>query len=562
MDYVEEQRGDTLVIKDYWGMNEVQNSLYQAITLDTLNVPAGRVYLLPVNGYYPLVNSPTILRNTVIVGEDNTILVNNDDAGSAPPLICGAAWEGGANTGAIFFPFDLTVKNCNIIPASAKADLGWNFFDGQNANVHLNLQNCLFERTRWVFMATGAKDISWHIQDCYFVNMIGQPCRRNGGVIDVFNHQDTLLVENSTHVQAQGLIYKLRANGFNRIYYNHNTFVNCSNLIFLDLGYQTSVSNTNNIFVNCNVQPYCGKTIDVGEEDVEQKPVGLVNLLTDTTITGDRKFLVENNVIYWDSRLQGLASTLNTNQVNGSTDWVSQQITMNQRTQAMFDDDATYPYLYEGEWYEELPNFTDPQDLLTTQVDNLKTFSLSTVDTNSTAVLPDWRLVNIGPDYYIYSDWTIQIDLSYDNATLLTGATGGYPVGDLNWFPATKTQWNAQRAAEYALIDNATDQGISTTGIDDEKFGNLPVEFQLKQNYPNPFNPTTTIEYSIPNSGIVTLKVYDVLGQEVATLVDGFKNANQTHRVEFNGLKLSSGVYYYTLSTDNVTKTKKMLLLK
>jgi hypothetical protein len=411
-------------------------------------------------------------------------------------------------------------------------------------------------------MATGAKDISWHIQDCYFVNMIGQPCRRNGGVIDVFNHQDTLLVENSTHVQAQGLIYKLRANGFNRIYYNHNTFVNCSNLIFLDLGYQTSVSNTNNIFVNCNVQPYCGKTIDVGEEDVEQKPVGLVNLLTDTTITGDRKFLVENNVIYWDSRLQGLASTLNTNQVNGSTDWVSQQITMNQRTQAMFDDDATYPYLYEGEWYEELPNFTDPQDLLTTQVDNLKTFSLSTVDTNSTAVLPDWRLVNIGPDYYIYSDWTIQIDLSYDNATLLTGATGGYPVGDLNWFPATKTQWNAQRAAEYALIDNATDQGISTTGIDDEKFGNLPVEFQLKQNYPNPFNPTTTIEYSIPNSGIVTLKVYDVLGQEVATLVDGFKNANQTHRVEFNGLKLSSGVYYYTLSTDNVTKTKKMLLLK
>ncbi|HOD60204.1 MAG TPA: hypothetical protein PKH17_05600, partial [Candidatus Syntrophosphaera sp.] len=66
-DYIDETRGDTLVIKDFNDLDE-QNSLYQVITLDTTNVPAGRVYMLKSNGYYPLVNNPATLRPTVIVG--------------------------------------------------------------------------------------------------------------------------------------------------------------------------------------------------------------------------------------------------------------------------------------------------------------------------------------------------------------------------------------------------------------------------------------------------------------------------------------------------------------
>ena len=63
------------------------------MTLDTGNVPAGRVYELKANGYYPLQNNPTTLRNTVIVGEDNTSVVKNENAASRPPLICGAGWQ-------------------------------------------------------------------------------------------------------------------------------------------------------------------------------------------------------------------------------------------------------------------------------------------------------------------------------------------------------------------------------------------------------------------------------------------------------------------------------------
>ena len=383
-DYVLEFRGDTAVIKDFFDFtpNE-KNTLYQALTLDA-SPPAGRVYMLKTTGYYPLTNNPTTLRATIIVGEDPTIMVNNTNS-AFPPLICGALIEGqDPNTGGINFAHNLTVKNCNIIPAAAAGALGWNFFDCQAADVRLTLQNNLFERTRWVFMASGQENVKFYIKDNYFVNMNGQACRRNGGVLDEFARQDTLWVENNTHVMAQGLIYKFRSNQFNRIVFNHNTFVNMGNLVFLDLGSQSQMSVTNNMFINCNIQPYvgAGHTIDDGEEDKEHLPIGITNFYPDTAVHVDRKYLVHKNLIYWDSRFDDMVDILNNNQVNNSTDWVSQMITMNTRTQAAFDNNATYPYLTEGDWIEAVPTFTNSEDLLTTQVDNLKAFGLATLDTN------------------------------------------------------------------------------------------------------------------------------------------------------------------------------------
>ncbi len=89
----------------------------------------------------------------------------------------------------------------------------------------------------------------------------------------------------------------------------------------------------------------------------------------------------------------------------------------------------------------------------------------------------------------------------------------------------------------------------------------LPAEFNLAQNYPNPFNPTTTIQYSIPKSVNVEIKVYDVLGNEVTTLVNVEKPAG-VYEVEFNAKNLSSGVYFYKLTAGSFTETKKMTLLK
>ncbi len=88
-----------------------------------------------------------------------------------------------------------------------------------------------------------------------------------------------------------------------------------------------------------------------------------------------------------------------------------------------------------------------------------------------------------------------------------------------------------------------------------------PNGFVLEQNYPNPFNPSTRIKYAIAGKQFVSLKVYDVLGNEIAALVNEEKPAG-TYEVEFEANKLSAGVYYYTIVTDNFVQTKKMILLK
>lgn len=90
---------------------------------------------------------------------------------------------------------------------------------------------------------------------------------------------------------------------------------------------------------------------------------------------------------------------------------------------------------------------------------------------------------------------------------------------------------------------------------------NLPVSYELEQNYPNPFNPVTTIRFSIPKNNFVTLKIYDINGKEVSTLIDGEKRFGY-HTVEFNASGMASGVYFYKLTAGSYIDTKKMMLVK
>ena len=140
----------------------------------------------------------------------------------------------------------------------------------------------------------------------------------------------------------------------------------------------------------------------------------------------------------------------------------------------------------------------------------------------------------------------------------MAGGTGGFPVGDLNWFPAKKTLWNAQAAAEHTALETALQTGKLTSV---NNAGTMPVEFTLNQNYPNPFNPSTTISFSLPHSAYASLKVFDMLGREVATLVNGFTTAG-SHEVQFNATNFSSGVYFYKLTSGDFTQMMKMMLVK
>jgi hypothetical protein len=100
---------------------------------------------------------------------------------------------------------------------------------------------------------------------------------------------------------------------------------------------------------------------------------------------------------------------------------------------------------------------------------------------------------------------------------------------------------------------------LSTTSVG--TVSETPLNYALHQNYPNPFNPVTTIKYQMPDAGIVTLKIFDVLGREVATLVDEQKQPGK-YDVQWNASSNSSGLYFYRIQTEKFVETKKMILLK
>jgi hypothetical protein len=93
-----------------------------------------------------------------------------------------------------------------------------------------------------------------------------------------------------------------------------------------------------------------------------------------------------------------------------------------------------------------------------------------------------------------------------------------------------------------------------------QESSHLPETFLLNQNYPNPFNPSTKISYSIPQSSFVTLKVYDILGKEIAALVNEEKQAG-SYEINFDTKNLSSGIYFYRIQVGNYSDTKKFILL-
>jgi hypothetical protein len=100
---------------------------------------------------------------------------------------------------------------------------------------------------------------------------------------------------------------------------------------------------------------------------------------------------------------------------------------------------------------------------------------------------------------------------------------------------------------------------VIVTGINDKI--TKPLTFNLEQNYPNPFNPKTKIKYSVPNQSLVTLKIFDILGREIETLINEEKTAG-IYEIDFDASQLSSGIYFYKIQAGNFVQTKKMILMK
>ncbi|GAB5407710.1 MAG: hypothetical protein BalsKO_00750 [Balneolaceae bacterium] len=137
------------------------------------------------------------------------------------------------------------------------------------------------------------------------------------------------------------------------------------------------------------------------------------------------------------------------------------------------------------------------------------------------------------------------------------------PQGDFDWAAVDILQIVNEEGglAESELwFDNIRIQGLGVS-VSNESESERIGSFVLNQNYPNPFNPSTTIRFELPETGVTSLKVFDAIGREVATLIDGIKTQG-VHSQKFDASDLSSGVYFYVLKSGDFTQTQKMLLMK
>lgn len=164
----------------------------------------------------------------------------------------------------------------------------------------------------------------------------------------------------------------------------------------------------------------------------------------------------------------------------------------------------------------------------------------------------------LGQGYYFFGENILRV-LLYDRMGIKTVRSGNNFVAHLQ-FPITNPE---NVSIEKLILISSGNERLSDNKLE-IKLGNpppLPIEFKLFQNFPNPFNPNTRIAYSIPQDVHVTLKVFDLLGNEIQTLVDELQKQNY-YEIQFNAENLSSGVYFYQLKAGDFIQTKKMVLLR
>ncbi len=225
---------------------------------------------------------------------------------------------------------------------------------------------------------------------------------------------------------------------------------------------------------------------------------------------------------------------------------------------------------------------------LTTQQFTPSAYPITNFQTTSAGVIYDWTFTVRNPSPSVTTSCIIpvelilldyevtkgQIKLFWATATELNNHKfeiyrNGILVGSVEGHGTTSSQH------DYSFFDKPGSTGeyiyrllqIDYDGTRNEigklkiEFNQTPVKSQLEQNYPNPFNPTTKINFALPQKDFVTLKVFDLLGKEVATLVNEEKEAGY-HEVAFDGSKLPSGIYIYTIITNGFSASKKLMLIK
>jgi len=482
----------------------------------------GDIYLLTGKSYY---NFPLTL-------------IADDDATTQPPVIAPFPLADGSIPRITFYVYGNTYFKNLYFQGMAPGDTRNSSDRPVNIggdNTTFRMKNCVVEGFSAAGIGNIAANTSVFMEDCLYRN-INNISQFNGQFFYNFGTtMDTISIVNCTYFNGSSYFLCNASQYAKYIRFEHNTlFINNDNPFYVPYLGKAVIKN-NILFCPASVGETLTERADgyydwdnqhlaVFSIDTIPTDMAAANNITEAT----RDINLSNNAYFWPQKIKDCWASI---------DSLIPPIWLNDRTTALFNDHAHYPLLKNTNNVEADPGFSsDVLTILDSTVNFVKAIRLKGS--------PHKFFYNPSGAPIFPCRWPIPENLAYSNTTLQTAADGGFPLGDLNWFPAKKKEWAAWVLTDVKQKENTVLKG-----------------FNLSQNFPNPFNPTTIINFNIPSAAKTTLKVFDVLGREVATLVNKDLNAG-SYQVDFNAAKLSSGVYIYRIDAGSFSASRKMLLLK
>jgi hypothetical protein len=545
---------DQVILGDTTAAGARKHDVYQLVSLDT-----------------------TYLFDATITFNSSVSIVGVPDAATGrPPCIQPDVLGDGSIPGVLFTVSGAgthyTFKNLYLLGIAINNSP--NFGGGQaiqvsSDNIRLTLDNVVFEQWSQFAIGYSANMDKFYITNCKFRNMTTQPNQwyvgevlRNENYIGAFA-TDTIVMKYNTMLCVSGYATAATGGIVNYYEFSHNNVVyTFKNLFFLDR--MVNAKFNNNIFYGVyaggqNMTEYSGGwdsfTAQTVASIITMGPLDSTTaaLLLGHASTGPgdpaaellRKVEVKNNAYFWP---QGLTDYWTAWNDTAHVDSIYTPVFMNSQSVAMFSSSATPGFVQSGNqnvdpgFGASIPGVLNAGTGNANGVGLLDWFKAVRTGTGTTETY-GYDITQVGTAANWVPPWPLPeaTDMQYTNASVKNSSTDGIALGDPYWFLGTPTAVAPQPES-------------------------VPLEFSLSQNYPNPFNPSTTILFTLKSAEHVKLVVYNMLGQEVRTLVDQ-QMMTGNHNVTWDGRdnrgrQLSSGVYYYRLETTSFTATRSMVLLK
>ncbi|MEN8250835.1 MAG: T9SS type A sorting domain-containing protein [Bacteroidota bacterium] len=515
------------------------NTIYGDTTETGERANLNRIYRLERDGIYVL--------SAKIRVSYPLRLIAAEGSGRPPMIVRGQEADGTNHNNMMGFMSNSTEHSfIDIIFQGVNLDRqhsGEDWFSGMvviGDTVSVKFTRCIFNGFTANAFSTYGDETSAYFRDCVFRNFLSNKHPYEGQQVLMGKEKlDTLIVTNCTSFNNNSY-WLTHSNVADFVVIEHNT-IYASLVRALGMPYLVNGNIRSNLFYATSVYGHdTVSTISIQEVPPDD--------LSETGLTeADRIVNVTHNAFFWPQKSKDYWTDY--------ADDVVEPVWMRAETQAIFEDNDTWPYIHESNNLEMDPLFSD-NAMDTWVIDELSNWCRESRDTDTDTI--GWGVYTGDRNYDVHMNanddpaftlvWPLPENMEYTDATLLTAGHDGLPVGNLNWDQALRAQYT-----EPLQIDPTT-VGIREAVAQPDN--------QLSHIYPNPFHSKITIYLSLPAPGITTLKVYNIEGQEVATLVNHQLLNAGSHNFDLDADQLASGIYFYQLKWNQRTDIKKMVLMK